>query len=328
MSEETEKKPAFDLKDFEKLEKIGSGSFGKVFTIKEKSTGKIFAAKVSQYDFSDLSHSDQVDLVREININAKLNHPAIIRFIGFSPVDFKGQNNIVITTDYIKNGSLLKYIQLDAKSQSPPGWDFTKKLIIAYGVAVGMSYLHLHNIIHRDLKADNILIDDNFHPKITDFGLSKSCDSNTLTQSGLKCTPAYAAPEVLINDEYTKAGDVYSYAMLLYELFTKKRPFSDISYIQFLLSAEKGTRPEITADVPEIYRELIENCWKKEPEERLTFDQIASQLKNEPKYITSEVNKKEFLKYVEFIDKYNVTFDNDKFEFKLNDREKQGLSED
>lgn len=319
MSEQTEKKPAFDLKDFEKIEKIGSGSFGKVFTIKEKNTGEIYAAKVSQYDFNDLSHSEQVDLVREININAKLNHPAIIRFIGFSPVDFKGQNNIVITTEYIKNGSLLKYIQLNAKSQSPPGWDFTKKLIIAYGIAVGMSYLHLHNIIHRDLKAANILIDDNFHPKITDFGFSKSCDSNTLTQSGLKCTPLYAAPEVIVSTEYTKAGDVYSYAILLYELFTKSEPFNNLSMFQIFRSVGNGTRPEITADIPEIYKELIENCWKQEPEERLTFDQIASQLKSEPKYITSEVNKEEFLKYVEFIDKYNVTFDNDKFEFKLDD---------
>ena len=121
MTEKTQKEQSFNLNDFKIMDKIGKGSFGKVFTIQEKETNKIYAAKISQNDFNEISESQRVDLVREININAKVYHPAIIRFVGFSPVDFNGQDNIVIITDYISNGSLSKYIELESKSKSVDG---------------------------------------------------------------------------------------------------------------------------------------------------------------------------------------------------------------
>lgn len=192
---------AFDIDYFifKKENKIGKGSFGKVYKVEEKDTGRLFAAKV--IDFESITPSGKVDLEREITINAKLSHPAIIKFIGFSPVDFKKKNRAVIVTEYLPKGSLNKYIEYENKSIPIDGWDMTKKLIIIYGIAAAMSFLHSNNIIHRDLKPENILLDDSLFPKITDFGLSKSCDSNT-TQSlaGIKGTPLYCAPEFLIKD--------------------------------------------------------------------------------------------------------------------------------
>lgn len=319
MSDEAEKKPSFDLNDFIKGKKIGYGSFGMVFIIEEKNTNKIYAAKVAKKDFKDLEHEEQVNLIREININSKLDHPAVIRFVGLSPVDFDGYNNIVIATEFIKNGSLGKYIQNEAKSENIDGWDFTKKLIIIYGIAVGMSYLHSHDILHRDLKPDNILIDDFLYPKIADFGLSKSCDSNTISQSCYKGSPAYSAPEVLESSAYSKAGDVYSFAITIYQMLTLNVPFNGENTWKVMREVILGTRPPLTENVPDVYKELIESCWRQEPSDRPTFDQIVHKLKSEPGFITSEVNKEEFMKYVNYIDNYNVTFDADKYEFKLED---------
>ena len=83
-----------------------------------------------------------------------------------------------------------------------------------YGIASAMAYLHAYNIIHRDLKPANILEDDKFFPKIADFGLSKineNFSSRGQSAVGFKGTPIYCAPEVWLNNEYSKAGDVYSF---------------------------------------------------------------------------------------------------------------------
>ena len=88
-----------------------------------------------------------------------------------------------------------------------------------------MSYLHLHNVLHRDLKPENILMDENLYPKISDFGLSKITDflsnsMNVQSQKGLKGTPAYLAPEILADEKYSKKGDVYAFAFIVFEIMT------------------------------------------------------------------------------------------------------------
>lgn len=111
------------------------------------------------------------NLVREVNIICKLNYPSIIKFIGFSLNDFEGNSKPVLITEYMPNGSLSDLIEQERRSICNPKYNFTRKLIIIFGISSAMSYLHAHNIIHRDLKPDNILIDSNLNPKllISDF---------------------------------------------------------------------------------------------------------------------------------------------------------------
>ena len=99
---------------------------------------------------------------------------------------------------------LTKTIHDESYSYFPYGWDNIKKLICIFGIASGMKYLHSYGILHRDLKSDSILMDENLFPKIADFGLSKFSNSeyqslNINSEIGLKWTPIYFAPEVFIS---------------------------------------------------------------------------------------------------------------------------------
>ena len=114
---------------------------------------------------------------------------------------------------------------MSSSGLSPKKWDDTKKLINIYGIASGMSYLHSHKVIHRDLKLENILLDEYLNPKISDFGLSKIIDflsisMNVQSQRGLKGTPIYIAPEIYAEEEYSKSSDVYAFAFIVYEIIT------------------------------------------------------------------------------------------------------------
>lgn len=98
----------FDLNLIEVQEKIGEGSFGKVFKVKEKRTGAIFAAKMSMFNSDDDGNLKDLilNLVREINIISKLNHPSIVKFIGFNPYNFEKCLNPIIITEFVQKGSL------------------------------------------------------------------------------------------------------------------------------------------------------------------------------------------------------------------------------
>ena len=188
-----------DITSYEKLEKVGEGSFSKVYKVKNIKIKTIYAAKVSLHKLTDNSDNLITNLAREVDALSKLNNYAIIKFVGFSPVDFKKKFKPVIITEFLPTGSLGKIIELERQGLSMDKWDNTRKLINIYGIAAGMAYLHSHNIIHRDLKPENILETKELYPKIADFGLSKqinqSEESASLVQSmNILGTPMYIAP--------------------------------------------------------------------------------------------------------------------------------------
>ncbi|KAK8843221.1 hypothetical protein M9Y10_025072 [Tritrichomonas musculus] len=99
-----------------------------------------------------------------------------------------------------------------------------------------MTYMHSHKVIHRDLKPQNVLLDEFLNPKISDFGLSKLTDflsisMNIQSQRGLKGTPICMAPEILLNENYSTASDVYAFAFVLYELFTLESPYEGFRFL-------------------------------------------------------------------------------------------------
>lgn len=184
-----------NLNKFTIQEKLGKGAFGKVFKVIENDTQNIYAAKISKSEFTKEDPELIANIKSEVSILSQLNHPLVLKFIGYNPIDFNHKPHPVIITEYSANKSLSNIIDLDRKHKPPKNWTDTKKLINIYGIASAMSYLHAHGIVHRDLKPANILEDENFFLKIADFGLSKigSITSQSNSYSG---TPKYMAPEM------------------------------------------------------------------------------------------------------------------------------------
>ena len=307
-----------DLKKFELGDLISKSDFSKTYKVTSKENRKTYSCKISTIKMNKLSRGELINLSREVNFISQLNHPSFLKFIGYSPVDFKDKNRPVIITELTLNGTLKHILDSERKCQIIPGWDDTKKLINIYGIASGMSYLHSNNILHRDLKAENVYLNDYLFPKIGDFGLStKSHNIESMTfqsASGMKGTPLYSAPEILQFNEYSKSGDVYAFSLIVFQIVTGEVPFRNISNTNEIFNevVKKCNRPEIKESVPGCYRALIENCWKQEPNERPTFDDVVESLRNDERFITEGVRKKDFLNYIAFIDESRKTFDSSK----------------
>ena len=243
------------------------------------------------------------DLIQEVSIISSFHHPTILEFIGFSIIDFKKRPKPVIITKYYPKGSLKDVIIKNENDE----WDDTKKLISIYGIASAISYMHSNNVIHRDLKPNNILSDDELKPKIADFGLSEMIPKNetgmSFTESILCGTPEYIAPEIWQKKEYSKASDVYAFSLIVYEMITNEPPFpKDLNCIQIVYQVlKKNYRPTLDKPIPSSYKKLIESCWKSDPKERPSFDEIISLLHKDSGFLTSKIDKTKFEKFVEKI---------------------------
>ena len=148
-------------------------------------------------------------------------------------------------------------------------------------VAVGMEYLHSQGVEHRDLKALNVLLTDDDRCKVSDFGLSKceelrTAATSTLGQAG---TPAFMAPEFLDENIFSEASDVYSFAIVMWEIWSRQVPWSGLRPMQIMKKVDKGERPPIPAGMPAELRELMVRAWAHNAGERPTFEELAAKLK-------------------------------------------------
>lgn len=157
-----------DLDEFTIIKQIGNGGFADVFLVENKTTKKQYAAKVSLIDSTHLQEKDSFSTEVQILIN--VNNPAVIKIIGFSLCDFNNNPYPSIILDYMPNGTLAQIINEDQNDSTE--WTCTKRYINLLGIAIGMEYLHSHNIVQRDLKPQNILLDEHYYPYISDFGIS------------------------------------------------------------------------------------------------------------------------------------------------------------
>ena len=294
----------FNLKKFKQKEKIGDGGFANVYRIFYKKKNYTFAAKIIQREIFDRLKNRHfaICLTREVNILSKLSHNSVVKFIGYSPIDFNDRFQPVIVTEFISNGSLESILEKEREGFEIPFFDDTKKLIIIYGIAFSMMYLHSLNIIHRDLKPGNILIDEYLFPKLTDFGFSKEVLMNIKQTSTIFGTSAFIAPEIWDDNNYSKKSDVYAFAVLVYEILCEIIPFCDLNEFQIACLISDGKRPTIKSGIPKCYKDLIESCWSQEIDKRPTFTEIVENLQNNPEFIISKsIDKKQFLKYIQIL---------------------------
>ena len=204
-----------DIRNYKPIEEIRKGAFGIVYLVEDIVTKEQFAAKVLMNQ-----SVKQKFINREISILMRTNHPSIIKFIGYSLTDFNDENNVTIIMKLAEKGSFGDYLDKKDKIDDT----ITQKILI--GLVRGMIYLHQNQIIHRDLKPENVVLDSDYNPLITDFGLSKIDTSGQNTQD--VGTYLYMAPEVYTTQSYNGKADVYSFGVILFQVVTGKRPYSEL----------------------------------------------------------------------------------------------------
>lgn len=199
--------------------KIGQGGFGTVYKGKLKD-GRIVAIKRAKKNAYDTQLS--AEFRTEVATLSNVEHLNLVKFIGYAE---EGAERIVVV-EYVANGNLRQHLD----SQFGTVLDLATRLDIAIDVAHALTYLHLYadrSIIHRDIKSSNILLTENFRAKVADFGFSRLGPSeldNTHVSTQVKGTAGYLDPEYLKTYQLTQKSDVFSFGVLLVELFTGRRP--------------------------------------------------------------------------------------------------------
>ncbi|KAL0484907.1 serine/threonine-protein kinase CTR1 [Acrasis kona] len=243
--------------------KIGKGSFGTVF--KGGYHGSSVAIKLIQSNQS----SDEQALEREIKIMMKLFHPNIVQFLGVCLVEKAS----LIVTELMDGGSLEEIIFGRRKIS------IKKKVLLLRDVSSGMSYLHNKEppLIHRDLKPHNILVDkDVTCAKVCDFGISKFCEGPDRNTKGRVGTNGFIAPEVLDGENYNMSCDVYSFGIVMYEVYYEVHAYSLDQYNEKNVISG-SLRPKLDAGIfklhPE-YAKLMVSCWDPDSSARPNFSLI------------------------------------------------------
>lgn len=283
---------------------IGEGTFGTVYLVypKDDKEQKVALKKI-QVDLTD--YDMQINFIREVSIMASLHHPCLIELLGIT-FPSKKEQTFQIYTKYLPNNTLDEILKEENHEKKLNG---TQRTIIVYGIASAMSYLHRNNIVHRDLKPENIFLDEEFHPVLSDFGLSRICQEGT-KMTGKLGTPYFMAPELFTDEEekITKKIDVYAFAVTLLSMFTVDYKFEGIqprTLNQLVSAVTNGKRYKIPNDVPEYYASLIKRCWSNDINERPSFDEIINEFDKNDDFILPGASKTKVYKFISGIKSFD-----------------------
>ena len=268
---------------------LGQGGFGVVYEGKWR---KHTDVAIKQLHIMQFSRAVMEDFQHEIEIMAQLRGPNIIQLYGAS---YKAPYRIVM--ELMPKGSL--FHMLHSKTELP----WAQREQIALDIAYGLSFLHSHKpfpIIHRDLKSLNVLLDDHFKAKLSDFGLATvKAETNSVSkvgQSQAAGTLAWMAPELFKpKGVCNKETDMYSYGMTLWELSSRELPFKNARSPELIpLWVGQGEREEIPKETPPYFGKLITFCWDAQAAKRPTADQAIENLKAKDQEVVPSIFRRLF----------------------------------
>ncbi|KAI5058650.1 hypothetical protein GOP47_0026820 [Adiantum capillus-veneris] len=266
--------------DLEELRELGSGTFGTVYHGKWRGTDVAIKRIKSSCFTGRPSERERLiaDFWQEAFILGQLHHPNVVAFYGVVPDGPDG--TLATVTEYMVNGSLKQALQKKDRIL-----DRRKRLIIAMDAAFGMEYLHKKNVVHFDLKCENLLVNlrDIQRPicKVGDLGLSK-VKQQTMISGGVRGTLPWMAPELLNGSSslVCEKVDVFSFGIVLWELLTGEEPYASMHYGAIIGGIVTNTlRPPVPRWCDVAWRSLMEACWAADPAERPTFTEIANSLR-------------------------------------------------
>ncbi|XP_044475348.1 serine/threonine-protein kinase STY46-like isoform X4 [Mangifera indica] len=234
------------------------------------------------------------EFAQEVAILRQVQHRNIVRFIGActkSP-------HLCVVTEYMPGGSLYDYLHKNYNVLK-----LSQLLRFAIDVCKGMDYLHQKNIIHRDLKTANLLMDSQKVVKVADFGVARF-QSQGGVMTAETGTYRWMAPEVINHQQYDQKADIFSFAIVLWELVTAKVPYANMSPLQAALGVRQGLRPDPPENSHPKLVDLMQRCWEEIPNKRPSFSEITLELEA----LVNEVQTISALSSFDFTQTLNAAF--------------------
>ena len=241
---------------------IAAGGMGEVWRATDEVLGRVVSVKFLHPQFaSDESFLER--MLREARAASAINHPGVVAVYDFGRIDPEdGVPTSYIVMEHVDGPSLSQML-----TEGPLGVD--KSLMILEETASALYAAHRAGVVHRDVKPGNIIMAPSGHVKLTDFGIARSQDTSTITDSGsITGTATYLSPEQASGEKATEASDLYSLGVVIYSCLTGGPPFTREGPVAIALAHLQDPPPPLPEDIPAGVSDLVMSLLEKQPNDR------------------------------------------------------------